>query len=785
VAIAPVVPSPTNIPVSQVSFTFSEPVTGVSLAAISLTDNGGASLLTSAQTLTTIDNQTFVLGNLSVLTGGNGVYTLAVSAGAGINDLAGNLLQTGASANFVVSNTMPRVAITPVVPSPTNTPVSQISITFSEQVTGVSLASLSLTSNGGANLLTSVQTLTTTNNQKFVLGNLSGLTSGNGVYTFAVSAAAGISDLKGNPLQSGAIASFVIDTVPPTVAIAPIVPSPTRVPVSQVTLTFSEPVTGVSLAALSLTNNGGANLLTSAQTLATTDNQTFVLGNLTGLTSGNGVYTLAVSAAAGIQDLAGNPLKYGASTSFVVNATTPTATITPLVPNISSTAVNQLFITFNEAVSGFTLSSLTLTENGGANLLTSAQTLTSTDQTHWTLGNLAPLTTADGTYTLTVNPSTAITDTVGNPLAVGATTSFTVVTPTPIPTTVSLSPVADAYVRDGAYAGENFSTSTLLMAKDAVSGGGYVRNTYLTFNLKGVAPITSAILQIYGDETAGSPEPSITIAAYPVGNTTWAQNTITFDNAPAVGSPAINTVAITGATSKTYSLNLTSYLQQQQALGNTLVSVALKGVQVTDGGTQFNSTLAATNRPALVITGLTPTPTPIPTPTPVALSATADSYVQDGTYAKVNYGTASQLLVKDAIAGDGYVRTAYLQFNLAGLAPITSAALQLYGNELPGASIEPSVNIVAYAVASSAWTQNSITDVNAPAFGGAPLATVVVSGTTASLYSYNLTAYLQQQQAVGNTTVSIALTGTMDTNAIVAFNSTNAASNMPALSINQ
>jgi hypothetical protein len=213
--------------------------------------------------------------------------------------------------------------------------------------------------------------------------------------------------------------------------------------------------------------------------------------------------------------------------------------------------------------------------------------------------------------------------------------------------------------------------------------------------------------------------------------------------------------------------------------------VALKGVQVTDGGTQFNSTLAATNRPALVITGLTPTPTPIPTPTPVALSATADSYVQDGTYAKVNYGTASQLLVKDAIAGDGYVRTAYLQFNLAGLAPITSAALQLYGNELPGASIEPSVNIVAYAVASSAWTQNSITDVNAPAFGGAPLATVVVSGTTASLYSYNLTAYLQQQQAVGNTTVSIALTGTMDTNAIVAFNSTNAASNMPALSINQ
>ena len=36
-------------------------------------------------------------------------------------------------------------------------------------------------------------------------------------------------------------------------------------------------------------------LLTSTQTLTTTNNQTFVLGNLTGLTSGNGIYSLAVN----------------------------------------------------------------------------------------------------------------------------------------------------------------------------------------------------------------------------------------------------------------------------------------------------------------------------------------------------------------------------------------------------------------------------------------------------------------------------------------------------------
>ena len=191
-------------------------------------------------------------------------------------------------------------------------------------------------------------------------------------------------------------------------------------------------------------------------------------------------------------------------------------------------------------------------------------------------------------------------------LVSGTTTAFTVIYPTPTPTptstSASLPPIADAYVRDGTFANTNFSSSSaLLLAKDAISGGGFVRNAYLTFNLQGVAPITTAVLQLFGDETSGSPEPAITLAAYPVANTSWTQNTITFNNAPAVGSTAINTVVITGTTPQIYALNLTSYLQQQQALGNTLVSVALEGVQFTTGGTQFNSTLAGAGQPALLI----------------------------------------------------------------------------------------------------------------------------------------------------------------------------------------
>jgi hypothetical protein len=63
---------------------------------------------------------------------------------------------------------------------------------------------------------------------------------------------------------------------------------------------------------------------------------------------------------------------------------------------------NSLIISFNEPVSGFTLSNLHLTVNGGANLLTGSQTLTTTDNTTWTLGNLTALTTDGGNDQLTL-----------------------------------------------------------------------------------------------------------------------------------------------------------------------------------------------------------------------------------------------------------------------------------------------------------------------------------------------------------------------------------------------
>ena len=91
--------------------------------------------------------------------------------------------------------------------------------------------------------------------------------------------------------------------------------------VDAITLQFSEPIVGLDLADLSLTRNGGDNLLTGAGTLGTTDNRTWTLGGLAGLTGVDGAYALTLIAAnSGITDAAGNPLAGPASDTWLMDS---------------------------------------------------------------------------------------------------------------------------------------------------------------------------------------------------------------------------------------------------------------------------------------------------------------------------------------------------------------------------------------------------------------------------------------------------------------------------------
>jgi Tol biopolymer transport system component len=103
------------------------------------------------------------------------------------------------------------------------------------------------------------------------------------------------------------------------------VSSPRTSPAGVVTITFSAPVTGVTLAAFSLTRDGSnVSLGGLAVTQVTPTQYTLDLTNVTGA-SGN--YVLTVLAGSGIRDGSGNPLSADASTTFlevlVVSLTPP------------------------------------------------------------------------------------------------------------------------------------------------------------------------------------------------------------------------------------------------------------------------------------------------------------------------------------------------------------------------------------------------------------------------------------------------------------------------------
>ena len=151
--------------------------------------------------------------------------------------------------------------------------------------------------------------------------------------------------------------------------------------------------------------------------------------------SGAGGYSVAASTA-GLPD--GTYVYYAVATdddgaaSNVVTATgrvdnvAPTVDIVDVTPDPRLEQLSTVNVRFSEAVKNVDLSDFTLTRNGGANLLTSGQTVTTSDGgTTWAVGGLWRIAFPAGNYVLTLKSSGhGITDVAGNVLEGGATEAW-------------------------------------------------------------------------------------------------------------------------------------------------------------------------------------------------------------------------------------------------------------------------------------------------------------------------------------------------------------------------
>ncbi|ATD20230.1 BapA/Bap/LapF family large adhesin [Acinetobacter baumannii] len=363
---------------ANITFTFSEAVTGFDVSDIAVV--GG-----TLGALTTIDNITWT----AVFTpDGTGTAPSISVADNTYTDLAGNL-GTGdvldGTDGFVVDIIPPTLAITTDDLALATGETANITFTFSEAVTGFDVSDIAVV--GGT-----LGALTTTDNITWTAvftpdgtGTAPSISVADNTYT----------DLAGN-LGTGDVLDgtdgFVVDIIPPTLAITTDDLALATGETANITFTFSEAVTGFDVSDIAVV--GG-----TLGALTTTDNITWTAvftpdgtGTAPSISVADNTYT----------DLAGN-LGTGdvldGTDGFVVDIVPPTLAITTDDLALAAGESANITFTFSEAVAGFDANDITLV--GGT-----LSALVTTDNITWTAvftpdgtGTAPSISVADNTYT--------------------------------------------------------------------------------------------------------------------------------------------------------------------------------------------------------------------------------------------------------------------------------------------------------------------------------------------------------------------------------------------------
>ena len=233
-----------------------------------------------------------------------------------------------AASNASTSLIVVAATITPVSPNPRNTPVSDVTVGFSASISTTSLTSadLSLTDNGGPNLIAGPVSLTAVAANSYEITGLSGLTLAQGTYKLTLNVA-GIRDHNGNVGTGTISTSWLMDTTPPTSTVKPLAKRGTSL-IFAVSVAGTDPKgsggslpSGVASYDIFKSTNGGP------WTLWTTVSASSPSANFTGQSN----RTYAFSSIA--HDLAGNT----ESKKLSIEAITYLPDLTPPVTSVDTT----------------------------------------------------------------------------------------------------------------------------------------------------------------------------------------------------------------------------------------------------------------------------------------------------------------------------------------------------------------------------------------------------------------------------------------------------------------
>ena len=167
-------------------------------------------------------------------------------------------------------------------------------------------------------------------------------------------------------------------------------------------------------------------------------------------------------------------------------------------------------------------------------------------------------------------------------------------------TITTLTPLADAYVNGGKNATANFGSANILI-NQSNSSPNKSNESFLKFDISAISTdLSSAVLRING-RLNNTQSPSIPVAVYNVTNTSWAENSITWNNKPAAQTTILATTNVVGTANQYYEWDITGQVVAARNAGLDFVTLKLLNVNTTNNQVLFNSKEAATNRPQLIV----------------------------------------------------------------------------------------------------------------------------------------------------------------------------------------
>ncbi len=417
---------------------FSETVTGVTSAVFTATGGGGvtASALTAGSVTGSGANYVVTVGYTG--SGGTIALSLNATASSSVKDASDNFYNGTATAGGANTSTQTIAAVggtdttAPTITSfglNSSTGTSGVwGITFSEAVTGVDLADFTGNVTGSATMTLVSVVPVGAGGTTYEINFDWTAPSGSGSFQLAIrTTGSGITDAAGNAFVGGGFAASapegsIVSLVHPTVAtFVAGTPTPSAV---NLTLNFSEAVTGVNASDFVVTGPAGA-----------------TVGTVTG--SGSGPYTVPVTfttagtytvtliggSTANIRDTdsthwfaggtANASAQFTASGGGGGDTTPPTATIT-IASSTASSVTYQ--IVFNETVTGVDTADFTAVRAGSTGGTGTATKGTFTAVSGTTYTQVVNFTGTGGTVGLNLNATgTGIQDAAGNALAAGVT----------------------------------------------------------------------------------------------------------------------------------------------------------------------------------------------------------------------------------------------------------------------------------------------------------------------------------------------------------------------------